>query len=382
MARSVVVVATSDKPALIRNKCAKTATAVAEYFRDQGKDVLLMMDSMTRFSQAQREIGLASGEPPVTRGYPPSVYAQMPKLLERAGTNEKGSITGLYTVLVDGDDFNEPITDTARGILDGHIVLDRKLGHKNHYPAIDILQSISRVMNSIVTKEHKALAGKLKQVLATYSEAEDLINIGAYKNGSNPDIDYAIRKNKEVNEFLCQDTEEKFAFDEEVELLKRCLTTDQWTEVLNGKFVYRMQNILNIKQKLETQAKMTYSLANQKYLEQQKILQEYMVRRVGYEQHWKKLMQGNLNLQEVEHARADVNAMKTIVRRQMVEVHKAEKELEDARNRLKTVMQERKVQEKLREKAFEEFKQELAEAETKEIDELVSYTYNKGEQGE
>ena len=143
-----------------------------------------------------------------------------------------------------------------------------------------------------------------------------------------------------------------------------------------AKFVYRMQNILNIKQKLETQAKMTYSLANQKYLEQQKILQEYMVRRVGYEQHWKKLMQGNLNLQEVEHARADVNAMKTIVRRQM------EKELEDARNRLKTVMQERKVQEKLREKAFEEFKQELAEAETKEIDELVSYTYNKGEQGE
>ena len=149
-----------------------------------------------------------------------------------------------------------------------------------------------------------------------------------------------------------------------------------------AKFVYRMQNILNIKQKLETQAKMTYSLANQKYLEQQKILQEYMVRRVGYEQHWKKLMQGNLNLQEVEHARADVNAMKTIVRRQMVEVHKAEKELEDARNRLKTVMQERKVQEKLREKAFEEFMQDLAEAETKEIDELVSYTYNKGEQGE
>ena len=221
MKRSVLVVATSDKPALIRNKAAKTATAIAEYFRDQGKDVLLMMDSLTRFSMAQREIGLASGEPPVTRGYPPSVYSEMPKLLERAGMSAKGSITGLYTVLVDGDDFNEPITDTARSILDGHIMLSRKLGHKNHYPAIDILQSISRVMNSIVTKEHKALAGKLKQVLATYSEAEDLINIGAYKNGSNPDIDYAIRKNKEVNEFLCQDTEEKFAFDEEVELLKK-----------------------------------------------------------------------------------------------------------------------------------------------------------------
>lgn len=219
MARSVVVVATSDKPALIRNKAAKTATAIAEYFRDQGKDVLLMMDSLTRFSQAQREIGLASGEPPVTRGYPPSVYSEMPKLLERAGTSDKGSITGLYTVLVDGDDFNEPITDTARGILDGHIMLDRKLGHKNHYPAIDILQSISRVMSSIATKEHKELAGKLKNVLATYGEAEDLINIGAYKNGSNPEIDYAIKKIKAVNQFLCQGTEEKFLFDEEIKLL-------------------------------------------------------------------------------------------------------------------------------------------------------------------
>ena len=219
MARSVVVVATSDKPALIRNKAAKTATAIAEYFRDQGKDVLLMMDSLTRFSMAQREIGLASGEPPVTRGYPPSVYAEMPKLLERAGTSDVGSITGLYTVLVDGDDMNEPITDTARSILDGHIMLDRKLAHKNHYPAIDVLQSISRVMNAIVTKEHKAQAGKLRNVLATYSEAEDLINIGAYKNGSNPDIDYAIRKIRAVNGYLCQATDEKFLLDEELGLL-------------------------------------------------------------------------------------------------------------------------------------------------------------------
>jgi flagellum-specific ATP synthase len=221
MARSVVVVATSDKPALIRNKAAKTATAIAEYFRDQGKDVLLMMDSLTRFSMAQREIGLASGEPPVTRGYPPSVYSEMPKLLERAGTSEKGSITGLYTVLVDGDDMNEPIADTARGILDGHIVLDRKLGQKNHYPAIDILQSISRVMSSIATKEHKQLAGTLKNVLATYNEAEDLINIGAYKHGSNPDIDYAIKKIKDVNAYLCQNTDEKFLFDEEIRLLEQ-----------------------------------------------------------------------------------------------------------------------------------------------------------------
>ena len=221
MKRSVVVVATSDRPALERNKAAKTATAVAEYFRDQGKDVLLMMDSLTRFSMAQREIGLASGEPPVTRGYPPSVYSEMPKLLERAGTSRIGSITGLYTVLVDGDDFNEPITDTARSILDGHIMLSRKLGHKNHYPAIDILQSISRVMSSIATGEHKELAGKLKNVLATYSEAEDLINIGAYKNGTNREIDYAIQKIHAVNEFLMQKTDEKFEFEEEIALLRK-----------------------------------------------------------------------------------------------------------------------------------------------------------------
>lgn len=220
MKRSVVVVATSDKPALIRNKAAKTATAIAEYFRDQGKDVLLMMDSLTRFSMAQREIGLATGEPPVTRGYPPSVYSEMPKLLERAGMSDKGSITGLYTVLVDGDDMNEPITDTARSILDGHIMLSRKLGHKNHYPAIDVLQSISRVMSSITGQEHKKVAGKLRNVLATYQEAEDLINIGAYKNGSNKDIDYAIAKIDEVNQFLCQQTHEKYSFEEEVKLLE------------------------------------------------------------------------------------------------------------------------------------------------------------------
>ena len=219
MRRSVVVVATSDRPALERNKAAKTATAIAEYFRDQGKDVLLMMDSLTRFSMAQREIGLASGEPPVSRGYPPSVYSEMPKLLERAGRADKGSITGLYTVLVDGDDFNEPITDTARSILDGHIVLSRKLGHKNHYPAIDVLGSISRCMSQIATKEHKKAAGKLRNVLATYDEAEDLINIGAYKNGSNPSIDYAISKIDEVNGFLCQDVDEKFGFEESMEIL-------------------------------------------------------------------------------------------------------------------------------------------------------------------
>lgn len=218
--RSVVVVATSDKSALVRKKAAKTATAIAEYFRDKGKDVLLMMDSLTRFSMAQREIGLASGEPPVSRGYPPSVYSEMPKLLERAGNSEEGSITGLYTVLVDGDDFNEPITDTARGILDGHIMLSRKMAHKNHYPAIDVLQSISRVMSSIASDGHKKASGNLKMVLATYSEAEDLINIGAYKNGSNKNIDYAISKIEAVNDFLKQDVHLKIEFEEVVDQLK------------------------------------------------------------------------------------------------------------------------------------------------------------------
>ena len=214
MARSIVVVATSDKPALIRKKAAKTATALAEYFRDKGKDVLLMMDSLTRFSMAQREIGLASGEPPVSRGYPPSVYSEMPKLLERAGNSASGSITGLYTVLVDGDDFNEPITDTARSILDGHIMLSRKLAHKNHYPAIDVMQSISRCMSQIADPRHKKLAGKMKNVMATYADAEDLINIGAYKSGSNKNIDYAIEKIEEVNAFLMQDVDEKVTFED------------------------------------------------------------------------------------------------------------------------------------------------------------------------
>lgn len=230
MKRSVVVVATSDKPALIRNKAAKTATAVAEYFRDQGKDVLLMMDNLTRFSMAQREIGLASGEPPVSRGYPPSVYAEMPKLLERAGNSDKGSITGLYAVLVDGDDFNEPIADTARGILDGHIVLSRSMAQRNHYPAIDVLASISRVMSAVASKEHKELAGKMKNILAVYRDAEDLINIGAYRPGSNKEIDFAIEKIDAVNEFLRQGTDEKFLFDDIIQMMRDIFEEDSVEE--------------------------------------------------------------------------------------------------------------------------------------------------------
>lgn len=220
MKRSILVVATSDRPALERTKAAKTATAIAEYFRDQGKDVLLMMDSLTRFSMAQREIGLANGEPPVSRGYPPSVYAEMPKLLERAGRSEKGSITGLYTVLVDGDDFNEPITDTARSILDGHVVLNRKLAQRNHYPAIDVLASISRCMSQIVSKDHKRASGQFKNLMAVYADAEDLINIGAYKAGSNEEIDEAIRKHKDIEKFLLQDTEDRCTYEDAVASIK------------------------------------------------------------------------------------------------------------------------------------------------------------------
>lgn len=230
MKRSVVVVATSDKPALIRKKAAQTATAVAEYFRDQGKDVLLMMDNLTRFSMAQREIGLASGEPPVSRGYPPSVYAEMPQLLERAGNSDCGSITGLYAVLVDGDDFNEPIADTARGILDGHIVLSRHMAQRNHYPAIDVLASISRVMSAVASSEHKQLAGQMKNVLATYRDAEDLINIGAYRAGSNKNIDFAIEKIDAVNDFLRQGTDEKFLFDDIIRQMEQIFADDNASE--------------------------------------------------------------------------------------------------------------------------------------------------------
>lgn len=206
--RSVVVAATSDEAAMSRVKGAFTATAIAEYFRDQGKNVLLMMDSVTRVAMAQREIGLASGEPPTTKGYTPSVFTILPKLLERPGKTHKGSITGLYTVLVDSDDMNEPIADAVRSILDGHIVLSRRLAHKNHYPAIDILESISRVMPKIVSKEERDVSNKARELLATYREAEDLINIGAYVKGSNPKIDLSIKKHPELESFLIQDMNE------------------------------------------------------------------------------------------------------------------------------------------------------------------------------
>lgn len=217
---SVVVVATSDQPALVRIKAAYLATAIAEYFRDQGNDVMLMMDSLTRFSMAQREVGLATGEPPVSRGYTPSVFAQLPKLLERAGNSDKGSITGLYTVLVDGDDLTEPITDAARGILDGHIVLSRKIANKNHYPAIDVLASISRVMPDVTTPEHREYAGEIKRLMAVYQESEDLINIGAYVKGSNEEIDMAVQKHKAIDSFLQQKTSENISPEETFEAMK------------------------------------------------------------------------------------------------------------------------------------------------------------------
>lgn len=212
--KSVLVIATSDQPALIRLKSAMLGTSIAEYFRDQGLNVMLLVDSLTRFSMAQREIGLAAGEPPVSRGYTPSVFAIMPKLLERAGNSDKGSITGLYTVLVDGDDMNEPIADTVRGILDGHIVLSRDIANKNHYPAIDLLASISRLMPAIAEKDHMKMANKLRNILSVYREAQDLINIGAYKKGSNQEIDEAIKLIKPINDFLRQGIDESNGFDE------------------------------------------------------------------------------------------------------------------------------------------------------------------------
>lgn len=218
--RSVVVVATSDQPALVRVKAAMIATSIAEYFRDKGKNVVLMMDSVTRFSMAQREIGLAVGEPPVTRGYTPSVFAVLPRLLERAGNSERGSITGLYTVLVDGDDFNEPISDAARGILDGHIMLTRKLASLGHYPAIDILDSTSRVMPNIVDEKHRQAALRFKEIFAVYKNAEDLINIGAYAKGSNPNIDLAISKIEDFTAFLKQRTHEHAEYETTLDMLE------------------------------------------------------------------------------------------------------------------------------------------------------------------
>lgn len=219
LARSVVVVATSDQPALIRIKGALIATTIAEYFRDRGLNVMLMMDSVTRYAMAMREVGLAIGEPPATRGYTPSVFASLPKLLERAGTGPNGSITAFYTVLVDGDDMNEPIADAVRGILDGHIVLSRQIANKGHFPAIDVLASVSRVMKDIVSGEQQDAAEQLKRLLSIYKDSEDLINIGAYQRGSNPEIDKSIQFIDSINRFTRQKTTEKVTLSEVQERL-------------------------------------------------------------------------------------------------------------------------------------------------------------------
>jgi len=222
--RSVVVAAVSDQPALIRIRGAYLATAIAEYFRDQGRDVLLMMDSVTRFAMSMREIGLAIGEPPTTKGYTPSCFAKLPKLLERAGNSaSKGSITGLYTVLVEGDDLTEPVADSVRSIVDGHIVLSRDLAARNHYPAIDILGSVSRVMNDIAHKDHLKMARKILELKAVYEEARDLINIGAYVSGNNAQIDTAIRYIDPINAFLKQEIDTKVSLEESLVMMKKAL---------------------------------------------------------------------------------------------------------------------------------------------------------------
>lgn len=219
LARSVVVAATSDTPGLVKIKAALTATTIAEYFRDRGMDVMLMMDSVTRLAMAQREVGLTVGEPPTTKGYTPSVFSMMQKTMERAGTSDSGSITALYTVLVEGDDFNEPISDTARGILDGHIILSRKIATTGHYPAIDVLESISRLRKDVTTAEHSKAAYEIQSIMAEYRGAEDLISVGAYQKGANPRIDRAIRLMDPINKFLRQNTDERFTFNEIVSQL-------------------------------------------------------------------------------------------------------------------------------------------------------------------
>ncbi len=215
--RSVVIVSTSDQPALMRVKALMSATSVAEYFRDQGLNVMLMVDSLTRWAMAQRDVGLAIGEPPTTRGYPPSVFAGLPGILERAGNSEKGSITGIYTVLVEGDDFNEPISDTVRGVVDGHIILSRSLAEANHYPAIDVLASISRLMSEIVDQGHLDASRRIKDLMAVYNDAKDLIDIGAYKKGSDKKIDMAIESIDEINDFLKQGVYEKVEYNDLVD---------------------------------------------------------------------------------------------------------------------------------------------------------------------
>lgn len=224
LARSVVVAVTSDRPPLLRIKGALVATTVAEYFRDQGMRVMLMMDSVTRLAMAQREVGLAIGEPPTTKGYTPSVFALLPRLLERAGTSRTGSVTGFYTVLVDGDDFNEPVADAVRSILDGHIVLSRELAARNHYPAVDVLRSVSRLMPDLVSEQHASLAGTLRECLAAYQEAEDLINIGAYIDGSNPRIDRAKKLIEPLKSFLKQGLDERAEFDSSAAWLEEILS--------------------------------------------------------------------------------------------------------------------------------------------------------------
>ena len=221
LARSVIVVTPSNSPPLARLRGAYTATAIAEYFRDEGLDVMLLFDSLTRFARAQREIGLASGEPPATRGYPPSMFDTMPKLLERCGTSSKGTITGFYTILVDGDDMDEPVSDTVRGILDGHIILSRNLAQRNHYPAIDVLGSISRLAKEVTGPETKKAVGTIRRLLADYAASEDLINVGAYKQGSNPKIDEAIDKREDIENFLVQAIEEKSAIAETLKALSK-----------------------------------------------------------------------------------------------------------------------------------------------------------------
>ena len=363
MKRTILVVATSDQPAMLRVKAPLVATTIAEYFRDKGMDVLLMMDSLTRFAMAQREIGLATGEPPIARGYTPSIYAEFPRLLERAGAFRKGSITGVYTVLVEGDDTNEPIADTVRGILDGHIVLSRQLAAENHYPAIDIGMSISRLMTELVSEEHKKYAARIRNVLGLYQKNADLIAIGAYKKGSDPKLDDVIDRYPAINEFLTQNIDESFSYEE---------------TVIKGraemkKFCYSLESVYRFKQNVLDKKKEELAKKEQDVQKQKNLLEELNDELHYYEAEFERIKKEGCS---IENMMIYVRGLERMEKR----IKKEENEL----TRLMVIAEEKKKEvikahmdtntfEKLKEKRLEEYRVQGRKAEESFIEEFVTH---------
>jgi flagellum-specific ATP synthase len=366
--RSVVVVSTSDQPALIRLKAAFIATSIAEYFRDKGNDVLLLMDSVTRVAMAQREIGLTSGEPPATKGYTPSVFAMLPKLLERSGNSDHGSITGLYTILVEGDDMNEPVADTSRSILDGHIVLTRKLASSGHYPAIDILQSISRVMPDVTTSEHRESSSKLLDILATYTDSEDLINIGAYVKGSNPKIDYAIEMIDPIRKFLRQKVEEKTKFSGSEEYLFSLMNNQGKTNYFMPKFKFRLDSLLRLKEEQKKQSELELAHAQTEKIKAENMLKDTI--------HYKESAYNAINTKkscQVFDFQADyyyIDALEKDILNRRRKLERIKQVEHNIINEVIELTKEKKTIEKLKEKRKEEFDKEMDRKEQIYLDDI------------